>query len=300
MSFDINWNLLRDGNSAEQLQRWLNDRLREMDDKRPSFLGPLSVTDLDFGEKPPTIAIQDIKNVIDEWYLPDDFDIYNPNTTPSNVAQLLAQASLNENESAANDNSSAASSVSPQKRRDDHHSHSHQHNQFGMPPKTKNLSLDDIVAQYAQAMRRETDIQVEILVDYKGDFKLSLSTELIVNQPTPAFITLPLTLTLTGFSFTAVAVVSYLGDRINFCFKEMGDNRGLFNDIHIDSEIGDKDRQQGVLKNVGKIEKFILLQIQTLISEHLVYPNYHCLSLITNDEEYEENDAPSSEIQQSE
>ncbi|ORY36817.1 hypothetical protein BCR33DRAFT_721753, partial [Rhizoclosmatium globosum] len=79
----------------------------------------------------------------------------------------------------------------------------------------------------------------------------------------------------------------------------MGDNRGLFNDIHIDSEIGDKDRQQGVLKNVGKIEKFILLQIQTLISEHLVYPNYHCLSLISNDEEYEENDAPSSEIQQS-
>ncbi|ORY36818.1 hypothetical protein BCR33DRAFT_721755 [Rhizoclosmatium globosum] len=58
MSFDINWNLLRDGDSAEQLQRWLNDRLREMDDKRPSFLGPLSVTDLDFGEKPPTIAIQ--------------------------------------------------------------------------------------------------------------------------------------------------------------------------------------------------------------------------------------------------
>ncbi|KAJ3070953.1 Mitochondrial distribution and morphology protein 12 [Podochytrium sp. JEL0797] len=276
MSFDIQWDKLRDGELAQQLQDWINERLEEMDDRRPSFLGKLSVTDLDFGSIPPVVAIQDITNVIDEFYLPDDVDIFSQTPSASNLAHLLAPTFLNDRESSRN-GSEAPSSASPQ-RLPSTGSPPDLHQR--MPSKTKSTSVEDIVAQYAEQMRRETDLQIEIFVEYKGDCKLSISTALIVNQPTPAFITLPLVLTLTGFSFTAVAVISYLGDHINFCFKENGENRGLFNEINIDSEIGDKTRPQGVLKNVGKIEKFIVDQVKTLVSDHLVYPNYHCLSLI--------------------
>ncbi|KAJ3017226.1 UNVERIFIED_CONTAM: Mitochondrial distribution and morphology protein 12 [Siphonaria sp. JEL0065] len=285
MSLDINW-LLLDAEVARQAQNWLNERLQELDDRRPAFLGKLTVENLDFGSIPPVIAIQDITNVIDEFYLPDEFDIFNPQlpTTTHHLAQLLAQTSLDH--SNINDSSSAASSrhQSPQKHVDHlHNSGTHHHS---MPSKQKTMSVEDMVSQYAHAMRRETDIQIEILVDYKGDFRFTVNTELIVNQPTPAFITLPLSLSLTGFSFTAVAVISYLGDRINFCFKETSDNRGLFNEIHIESEIGDKERPSGILKNVGKIEKFVMDQVRTLVSDNLVYPNYHCLSLINeNDDE---------------
>ncbi|KAJ3274511.1 hypothetical protein HDV01_002639 [Terramyces sp. JEL0728] len=48
--------------------------------------------------------------------------------------------------------------------------------------------------------RKETDAQVEISIAYQGDMTMSITTELIVNQPTPGFMILPLTLTLTKTS----------------------------------------------------------------------------------------------------
>lgn len=80
-----------------------------------------------------------------------------------------------------------------------------------------------------------------------------------------------------------MAIICHLGNRINFCFKELGaPGEGLLNDINIESEIGDKSRQ--VLKNVGKIEKFILEQVRSIVSNNMVYPNYHTVSLISEDE----------------
>ncbi|KAI9353679.1 hypothetical protein BDR26DRAFT_947373 [Obelidium mucronatum] len=281
MSLDINWSLL-DAELAKQAQDWLNDRLQELDDKRPAFLGKLSVENLDFGSIPPVIAIQDVTNVIDEFYLPDEFDIYNPQLpTTTHLAQLLAQASLNgqnnNNSSSSHPPSSAASSFHPSPEKNSTNSHNNHHHQphlhHTMPPKAKTMSVEDMVSQYAQAMRRETDIQIEVLVDYQGDFKFTVTTELIVNQPTPAFITLPLSLSLTGFSFT-----------------------GLFNEIHIESEIGDKNRPMGVLKNVGKIEKFVMDQVRTLVSDNLVYPNYHCLSLINENDEGDCEDGEDGQV----
>ncbi|KAJ3400005.1 Mitochondrial distribution and morphology protein 12 [Chytriomyces hyalinus] len=287
MSFLIDWTLLQDGELASQLQAWINQRFSDMDSQRPAFLGPLSVTHLSFGDTPPTIAISDITNVIDEFYLPDDVDIHSTLPNAQNLALQLSHVQSMSN-SHLDSSSSASSSHSPGKRESDHFSsHHHIHNTPSNSINNSNFkksnSVEDIVASYAESMRRDTDFQIEILVDYNGDFKLSVQTELIVNQPTPAFITLPLSLTLTGFSFTAIAVISYLGDRINFCFKDMGDNPGLFSNISIDSEIGDRDRQ--VLKNVGKIEKFVVEQVKAVVSDHFVYPNYHCLSLINEDAE---------------
>ncbi|KAJ3090036.1 Mitochondrial distribution and morphology protein 12, partial [Quaeritorhiza haematococci] len=63
-------------------------------------------------------------------------------------------------------------------------------------------------------------VQLELRIHYTGNMKLTIATELIVNQPTPAFMVLPLTVTLSGFGFRGLAIIAYLGDRINFCFKE--------------------------------------------------------------------------------
>ncbi|KAJ3204120.1 Mitochondrial distribution and morphology protein 12 [Entophlyctis luteolus] len=255
MSLDIRWDLLRENDNelAARLKDWINDRFRELDPQRPAFLGPLAVTHLDFGHIPPTIAIQDITNVLDEFYLPDDVDIFTSPNAAILVQQLSEQAAAGSNTFSAPSNArpaSLASGASSSLSRPPQQAHSSfDTSSPAMPPKSKTASVEDIVAHYANQMRRETDFQVEILVDYKGDVKMSVSTELIINHPTPKFITLPMSLTLTGFSFTAVAVVSYLGDRINFCFKENADNRGLFTDIAIDSEIGDKNRQGKVPKN---------------------------------------------------
>jgi distribution and morphology protein 12 len=61
--------------------------------------------------------------------------------------------------------------------------------------------FDDFPKDNGSISKNDTDAQLEITVVYKGDMSMSISTELIINQPTPAFMILPLTLTLTRSCF---------------------------------------------------------------------------------------------------
>ncbi|KAI8592518.1 hypothetical protein BDZ88DRAFT_494034 [Geranomyces variabilis] len=252
MSFLINWDLLADGAEADGLREFLNARFSTI--TRPSFLGPLKVTELDFGDVPPEVAVTDICDPAAEFYLPDDPEIWRPSTPPA--APSVAGIDLEEG-------SGSATLVQHDQNAD-----------FADP------SCDhEIAAEYAATMRRASDAQVEFEIVYKGNMRLAIQTELIVNQPTPAFMVLPLLLTLTGFQFTASALISYLGDRINFCFKESDAGTTILQDVSIDSEVGD-GRKQGVLKNVGRIERFIVEQLRKVIQDFLVFPNHHSLKLL--------------------
>jgi hypothetical protein len=84
------------------------------------------------------------------------------------------------------------------------------HQQYSQPPISVDQLVESLILNHAADMKRESDVQLEVLVEYNGNFRFSVTTELIVNQPTPAFITLPLTLTLTGFAFTGIFSFRYL------------------------------------------------------------------------------------------
>jgi distribution and morphology protein 12 len=66
----------------------------------------------------------------------------------------------------------------------------------------------DSFTEYSQDVikleKSELDAQVEVSIEYDGDMKMSISTELIVNQPTPNFLTLPLQLTVTKTSIKGI------------------------------------------------------------------------------------------------
>ncbi|ORX44736.1 hypothetical protein BCR36DRAFT_359524 [Piromyces finnis] len=125
------------------------------------------------------------------------------------------------------------------------------------------------------------DIQVELDVVYRGNLKLTVSTALILNKPTPAFMTLPIKLALKGISFKGIAVIAYIGNQINFCFKEPEESESLIEDIRLESELGDENKQ--VLKNISKIEGFLISKIKSSIDELLIFPNYHSI-YISKDE----------------
>ncbi|KAJ3329654.1 Mitochondrial distribution and morphology protein 12 [Blyttiomyces sp. JEL0837] len=326
MSFDINWSLL-DKDIANQLKNWINERFSEIE--RPSFLGPLHVTEFDFGDVPPTIEIKNISDPYLEFYLPDDYEnfpyiggqdtsryygppaLHTPHTpnqtpqTPTREPHLRNPSSQSQNQvpgSAANskngqqspsDAGSAGSIVPPSYGNvgnggnggNGHHGGGGYYGgEFG----GESLDRHEFLMKHINAMRRDSDVQVELLVDYRGNLRFSVSTELIVNQPTPGFITLPLTLTLTGFSFTALAIICYLGDKISFCLREIEESDSLLKDISIESEVGDKNRQ--VLKNVSKIEKFVVEQVRNVVSDHLVYPSFHTISFVNDSSESEHDD----------
>jgi distribution and morphology protein 12 len=144
----------------------------------------------------------------------------------------------------------------------------------------------------------DNDLQVVLRVRYAGDVSLSLSAELLLDFPTPGFVGIPLRLALTGFAFDGVAVIARVaGGRLHVCFLDAEDGAlllgggaaagaaadaegagrkagGLFEEIRVESEIGQKDGGRQVLKNVGKVEKFVLDKVREIFEDEFVFPSF--------------------------
>jgi len=147
--------------------------------------------------------------------------------------------------------------------------------------------------------QRPEDLQIISRVRYSGNIKLSLTAEILLDYPMPSFVGIPLKLNITGISFDGVAVVAYIRNRAHFCFlspedadvmigaeegilPEQSRNQnngrrkvgGLLQEIKVESEIGQKETGRQVLKNVGKVEKFVLEQVRGIFEEEFVYPSF--------------------------
>ncbi|KAI9932088.1 hypothetical protein ASPWEDRAFT_171786 [Aspergillus wentii DTO 134E9] len=149
--------------------------------------------------------------------------------------------------------------------------------------------------------RKPEDFQVLCHAKYAGDIRLSLTAEILLDYPMPSFVGLPLMLNVTGLTFDGVAVIAYIRKRVHFCFLSAEDadaligsdqqeggggasggdasasqkrQGGLLQEIRVESEIGRKEDGKQVLKNVGKVERFVLAQVRRIFEEELVYPSF--------------------------
>lgn len=153
--------------------------------------------------------------------------------------------------------------------------------------------------------RKPEDFQVLCHAKYAGDVRLSLTAEILLDYPMPSFVGLPLKLNVTGVTFDGVAVLAYIRKRVHFSFlspedadaligsERQGDNDddgrprsggdsatsqkhhgGLLQEIRVESEIGRKEDGKQVLKNVGKVERFVLAQVRRIFEEELVFPSF--------------------------
>jgi mitochondrial distribution and morphology protein 12 len=141
---------------------------------------------------------------------------------------------------------------------------------------------------------RVEDLQTVFRVRYSGDVKLSLTAEILLDYPMPSFVGIPVKLNITGLSFDGVAIVAYIRKRAHFCFLspddastaigpeeaiEQGGRRGLkmgglLQEIKVESEIGQRENGKQSLKNVGKVEKFVLEQVRRIFEDEFVYPSF--------------------------
>ncbi|KAH6560596.1 hypothetical protein BASA62_010379 [Batrachochytrium salamandrivorans] len=253
MSLIIDWDLLKDGVEAGRLKELVNQHFKEID--RPSFIGDITVSYLDFGDIPPEIEIVDICDPLPEFYFQEDVGYESENGISFDFAGH--QQNLHYPSGGGLSTRGAAESIARSVSSGFVNHAGRGGNEDLLQPTFDRV--DDL--QYVQMPQQETDAQLELKVGYHGNMRLSISTELIINQPTPEFMVLPLALTLTGFFFEGTAVIAYLGYAINFCFKEPPNGENILQDMTIESEIGDKNKQ--VLKNVGKIERFIVQQLKS-------------------------------------
>lgn len=150
------------------------------------------------------------------------------------------------------------------------------------------------------------DTQITLHVSYTGSLSLMLTAEISLDYPMPSLVGIPVKLSITGLSFDGVALLAYLKRKANFCFLgredaqillgsdasglrgddeslDGNDDRfssdidklgGLLKEIKVDSEIGRLENGRQALKNVGKVEKFILEQVRKIFEDELVWPSW--------------------------
>ncbi|KAG6816693.1 hypothetical protein H0H87_003781 [Tephrocybe sp. NHM501043] len=159
------------------------------------------------------------------------------------------------------------------------------------------------------------NLQVHLHVDWHSDLRITLTTSLLINYPSPMFMSLPIKLSITGLVFNGELALAYEGERrrIHICILDDLDPYGpagvrpkrdsvsstppeiddespaasarpskplpvgqrLLPNIYIESEIGQTDKH--VLKNVTRVERFIQDVIRKTVEEELVFPNFHTL-----------------------
>jgi len=158
------------------------------------------------------------------------------------------------------------------------------------------------------------NIQLHLRITHQSNLRLTLTTSLLINYPSPSFMSLPMKLSVTGLIFTGEVVVAYEGarSRVHICILDDLDPYGpagdrtnrqstysddtipesgsprpsgkplpvglrLLPSIFIESEIGQADKH--VLKNGTRVEKFIQDVIRKTVEEELLFPNYHTIIL---------------------
>ena len=145
------------------------------------------------------------------------------------------------------------------------------------------------------------DLQLVFHVTYSGDVRLSMTADVFLDYPMPSFVGIPLKINITGITFNGVGLLARIKQRAHLSFLSPEDadslvggeqsgspdddnapqgseqhprSGGLLEEIKIESEMGEtSDGKQG-LKNVGKIEKFILEQVQRIFEDEVVYPSF--------------------------
>lgn len=144
-----------------------------------------------------------------------------------------------------------------------------------------------------------SDLQVVARVTYDGDIRMTLTAEIFLDYPMPSFVNIPLKLCITGVTFDGVAILAYIKKKMHFCFLDPEDAKtlvgatamdgendlhisgnkkstlgNLLQEIHVETEIGRQENGKQVLKNVGKVERFVLEQVRRIFEEEFVFPSF--------------------------
>lgn len=141
------------------------------------------------------------------------------------------------------------------------------------------------------------DVQLQVRIQYSGNLRIELKTQLLINYPSSLFMSLPLRLNLTSLDFCADAILALQPNsrraHISLTAPPLLDaehhqippnsftsaatsqdaTTQIIRDLKCDpSEVGDADKH--VLRNVGKVEKFVLQLVRSLLESEVVWPNY--------------------------
>ncbi|KAG9031645.1 Mitochondrial distribution and morphology protein 12 [Tulasnella sp. JGI-2019a] len=334
---DLDWGALDDSLSATLLEL-LNKHL--VTATRPNFIGPITVHGFQFGTQAPEVEVVDIRDIFVD-FLEDDEDDNDDNEGSGVDLGKVRDSGL----PGADEGRPGVGHENPfdWSRRPSGMQDPGMHGSGFLPPRsprpwgspdvrTPSSSLapgghplDDAASAHDDGVdsnppvpddrqspppthrssQPHPDLQLHLHVTHHSNLRVVLSTSLLINYPSPAFMSLPVKLSIVGIEFSAEVLVAYEGSRrrVHLCVLDDQDPTGLprtrsfassdvepdptipppsakplpaglriLPTIVIESEIGQADKH--VLKNVSKVERFVQDSIRKVLEDELVYPNF--------------------------
>ncbi|GAA5928406.1 hypothetical protein JCM3775_000602 [Rhodotorula graminis] len=193
------------------------------------------------------------------------------------------------------------------------HTHTHPHSYAAPSPSP---SLSSLPPLPPPSSAPSPSFQVHLRLSYSGNLSLGIATALRINYPSSSFMSLPLSLTLTGLALEGTLVVAFEGGRrrVHLSLLEpdpfssstddpttttttslpgdsptkpfarlhgAGSSRSttpgarVLRAAHVESEVGQADKH--VLRNVGKVEKFVVDVARKTLENELVFPNFQTI-----------------------
>lgn len=165
--------------------------------------------------------------------------------------------------------------------------------------------------------KSDGDIQFLCDVNYEGDALIEVCVNLLVNYPSKNFISLPIKLRITELEIHVLAVIAYLqnsvfvsilcdledprsdyftstnssnrapevssgssdcgGNFIEYAPSSSKERIEVIRGFKIDTEIGQVENN--VLRNVGKVEKFVIEEVKKIIRSEICWPGWLCFEI---------------------
>lgn len=156
-------------------------------------------------------------------------------------------------------------------------------------------------------------IQFLVELESKGDMFIEIQADLLLNYPSPGFIKLPVKLKIVDLGIHTLSVIAHVNQQVFISFlcdvndedfddilKNPTASRGkridIIRSMRIENEIGD-DLDGSVLRNVGKVEKFLVEMMRGLLRDELGWPGWISLDFREDDsdEDGDDNDGQNSD-----
>ncbi|TFK36336.1 hypothetical protein BDQ12DRAFT_686753 [Crucibulum laeve] len=388
MSIDLEWNKL-DSSLATYLIEVLNRQLSTTE--RPSFIGPVEVTALDFGSTSPDVELVDMRDIYRD-FLEDDDETDDPvkvtenaddddgyewvsrraagrdeglayqhlpphirygrtgstdmfSTVPPSIHSPLpvhmdmwngmSPPSFSEFKPPYTPWSSTSMYRSPSPATPFANGPLHRGMEFKTEDPEVSLKMPSAQASSTELSPPESseltpppppppepenphpNVQLHFHVNWRSNLRITLTTSLLINYPSPMFMSLPIKLSVIGLIFNGELAVAYEGERrrVHICILDDLDPYGPAGDRpkrdstnSTPPELDDESLPSGipprppkplpvgqrllpsiyieseigqadkhVLKNVTRVERFIQDVIRKTVEEELVFPNFHTL-----------------------
>ncbi|KAF9497499.1 hypothetical protein BDN71DRAFT_1467287 [Pleurotus eryngii] len=247
MSIELEWSNLNASLSSFLVQA-INKQLENT--TRPSFIGPVEVTSFDFGSAAPDIELIDLRDIYRDFLEDDEDDEDDSSGFGRNGPVKVTEGPPMEDEEgfewvsrraagreemsrsysfqqhllpphvrAAYDGQIGSSPNIPSHQANTERSRSNS-NSLGIPP--------DDPSKVPKVENAHPNLQLHFHVNWQSNLRITLTTSLLINYPSPMFMSLPIKLSITGLIFNGELAVAYEGERrrVHVCILDELDPYG--------------------------------------------------------------------------